>query len=49
MYAERPCVELSRVAVLAGRLVEGDNKLFDQKSNFITEKVHLDGQGRLQV
>jgi hypothetical protein len=42
-------VELLRVVVLAGSPVQGDSKLFDQKSNFITEKVHLDGQGRLQV
>jgi hypothetical protein len=42
-------VELSRVAVLTGRPVEGDSRLVDQKSNFFTEKVHLDGQGRLQV
>jgi hypothetical protein len=42
-------VELSHVAVLAGRPVEGDSKLVDQNSNFITEKVHLDGQGHLQV
>jgi hypothetical protein len=49
MYAECPCVELSRVVILAGRPVEGDSKLDDQKSNFITERVHLDGQGCLQV
>jgi hypothetical protein len=43
-------VELSRVVVLGSRPVEGDtvNKL-KQESNFITEKVRLDGQGRLQV
>jgi hypothetical protein len=39
-----------RVVVLASRPVEGDtvNKL-KQESNFITEKIHLDGQGCLQV
>jgi hypothetical protein len=43
-------MELSRVVVLGSRPVEGDtvNKL-RQESNFITEKLHLDGQGRLQV
>jgi hypothetical protein len=43
-------VELTRVAVLGSRPVEGDtiNKL-KQESNFITEKIHLDDQGRLQV
>jgi hypothetical protein len=43
-------VELSRVVVLGSRPIEGDivNKL-KQESNFITEKIHLDGQGCLQV
>jgi hypothetical protein len=43
-------MELSRVVVLGSRLVERDtvNKL-KQESNFITEKIHLDGQGHLQV
>jgi hypothetical protein len=43
-------VELSRVVVLGSRPVEGDtvNK-FKQESNFITEKILLDGQGRSQV
>jgi hypothetical protein len=50
LYAECPFVELLRVVVLGSRPVEGDtvNKL-KQESNFITEKVHLDGQGHLQV
>jgi hypothetical protein len=50
LYVECPYVELSRVVVLGSRPVEGDtvNKL-KQESNFITEKLHLDGQGRLQV
>jgi hypothetical protein len=50
LYAECPSVELSRVVVLGSRPVEGDtvNKL-RQESNFITEKIHLDGQGCLQV
>jgi hypothetical protein len=50
LYAECPSVELLRVVVLRSRPVEGDtvNKL-KQESNFITEKVHLDGQGHLQV
>jgi hypothetical protein len=49
-YAECPSVKLSRVVVLSSRPVERDtvNKL-KQESNFITERVHLDGQGRLQV
>jgi hypothetical protein len=40
-------VELSRVVVLGSRPVEGDtiNKL-KRESNFITKKVHLEGQGR---
>jgi hypothetical protein len=50
LYAECPSVELSRVAVLASRPAEGNsvNKL-KQESNFITGKIHLDGQGCLQV
>jgi hypothetical protein len=50
MYAECPSAELSRVVVLGNRPVEGNtiNKL-KQESNFITGRVHLDGQGRLQV
>jgi hypothetical protein len=43
-------MELSRVVVLGSRPIEGDtvNKL-KQESNFITKKIHLDGQGHLQV
>jgi hypothetical protein len=50
LYVECPSVELSPVVVLDSRPVKGDtiNKL-KQKSNFINEKIHLDGQGRLQV
>jgi hypothetical protein len=48
LYAECPSVELSRVVALGSRPVEGDtvNKL-KQESNYITEEIHLDGQGRL--
>jgi hypothetical protein len=43
-------VELSRVIVLGSRHVEGDTvNMLKQESNFITERVHLDGQCRLQV
>jgi hypothetical protein len=43
-------VELSRVVVLGSKPFEGNtvNKL-KQESNFITERVHLDGQGHLQA
>jgi hypothetical protein len=43
-------VELSRVVILGSRPDEGDTVTkLKQESNFITKKVHLDGQGRLQV
>jgi hypothetical protein len=42
-----PIVELSRVVVLGSSPVEEVNsKEVDERSNFITEEVHLDGQGR---
>jgi hypothetical protein len=41
-----PNVELMRVVVLGGSpLREVDSKEVDDRSNFITEGVHLDGQG----
>jgi hypothetical protein len=44
-------VEVSRVVVLNSRcLIKRRNKLVDWKSNFIIERrIHLDGQGRVQV
>jgi hypothetical protein len=37
-------MELSRVVMLASRPVRGKHsKLVDRGSNFITERVHLDG------
>jgi hypothetical protein len=42
-----PIMELSRVVVLASRPVKGNTvSQLIEKSNFITERIHLDGQGR---
>jgi hypothetical protein len=39
-------MELSRVVILGSSPVrEVDSKEVDERSNFITEEVHLDGQG----
>jgi hypothetical protein len=44
-------MKVSRVVVLDNRSIGGNHsKCVDWESNFITEgRVHLDGQGRLQV
>jgi hypothetical protein len=40
-------MELSRVVVLGSSPAEEeDSKAVDEQSNFITDEVHLDGQGR---
>jgi hypothetical protein len=50
MYAECPCCGVVRVVVLGDRLVERDivNELIDNQT-LLLKKVHLDGQGHLQV
>jgi hypothetical protein len=42
-----PIVEFSRVVVLGSSPQRDvDSKAVDEQSNFITDEVHLDGQGR---
>jgi hypothetical protein len=45
-----PILELSRVVVLGSRPFEGDtvNELITSRT-LLLKRVHLDGQGRLQV
>jgi hypothetical protein len=49
--AECPSIEISRVVVLDSRSVAGDtiNELIVNQTLLLRKRVHLDGQGRLQV
>jgi hypothetical protein len=50
VYVECPCCGVVRVVVLGDRLVERDtiNELIDNQT-LLLKKVHLDGQGHLQM